>query len=150
METLGTAVGAVFVAAFAVQQLLELVDPVFFKEDIVQYKKLILDLVSLALGIVLAFGFGLRMMAPFGVNTVDWLDATVTAIVLSAGTEGSNSIMKVLQYYKENLKHAEADGGEKKKSWLVAGCPAAVFPDPIRRIRSQGHCYGSIDHFAYE
>jgi hypothetical protein len=116
METLVTALGPVVVAAFAVQQLLELVDPVFFKEATIKYKKLILGIVSLVFGLVLAFGFGLRVMTHFGVATLDWLDATVTAILLSAGTEGSNSIMKVLQYYKENLKSNEAgDGGKKKK-----------------------------------
>ena len=115
METLVTALGPIVVAAFAVQQLLELVDPVFFHEAIVKYKKLTLGIVSLAVGVVLAFGFGLRVMAPFGVYTADWLDAVVTAILLSAGTEGSNSIMKVLQYYKEQLKDATASNGEKKK-----------------------------------
>jgi hypothetical protein len=64
---------------------------------------------------VLAFGFGLRVMAPFGLHTVGWLDGLVTAILLSAGTEGSNSIMKVLQYYKENLKQEEISNAEKKK-----------------------------------
>jgi hypothetical protein len=115
METLVTALGPVIVAAFAVQQLLELVDPIFFKEETIKYKKLILGFVSLALGLVLAFGFGLRVMAPFGVNTLDWLDAAVTAILLSAGTEGSNSIMKVLEYYKESLKNGDASDREKKK-----------------------------------
>jgi drug/metabolite transporter (DMT)-like permease len=115
METLVTALGPVIVAAFAVQQLLELVDPVFFHEQVIKYKKLILGFVSLGLGLVLAFGFGLRVMAPFGVSTADWLDAIVTAILLSAGTEGSNSIMKVLQYYKESLKNGDASDGDKKK-----------------------------------
>ncbi len=54
-------------------------------------------------------------MAPFGLHTVGWLDGLVTAILLSAGTEGSNSIMKVLQYYKENLKQEEISNAEKKK-----------------------------------
>lgn len=115
MDTLVTALGPVVVAAFAVQQLLELVDPVFFHESVIKYKKLILGLVSLAFGLVLAFVFGLRVMGPFGVNTADWLDAVVTAVLLSAGTEGSNSIMKVLQYYKESLKEEAAVDGEKKK-----------------------------------
>ena len=91
METLVTALGPVVVAAFAVQQLLELADPIFFHEQVVKYKKLILGFVSLAVGLVLAFFFGLRVMAPFGVTTADWLDAIVTAVLLSAGTEGSNS-----------------------------------------------------------
>jgi hypothetical protein len=37
MDTLVTALGPV-VAAFAVQQLLELADPIFFKEQITKYK----------------------------------------------------------------------------------------------------------------
>lgn len=109
METLVTALGPVIVAAFAVQQLLELVGQIFFNDSGGKNKKLVLGLVSLALGFVLAFGFGLRIMEPFGVVTVGWLDAVVTAILLSAGTEGSNSIMKVLEYYKESLKD-DGDG----------------------------------------
>ncbi len=38
MDTLVTALGPVVVAAFAVQQLLELADPIFFKEQITKYK----------------------------------------------------------------------------------------------------------------
>jgi hypothetical protein len=115
METLVIALGPIAAAAFAVQQLLELVDPIFFQEQTIKYKKLILGFVSLVVGLVLAFGFGLRVMAPFGVYTADWLDAIVTAVLLSAGTEGSNSIMKVLQYYKESLKNGQARNGGKKK-----------------------------------
>jgi len=115
METLVTALGPVVVAAFAVQQLLELVDPILFQEQVVKHKKLILGVVSLVVGLVLTFGFGLRVMARFGVYTADWLDAIVTAVLLSAGTEGSNSIMKVLQYYKETLKNRGTSGGDKKK-----------------------------------
>ncbi|MFZ5908962.1 MAG: hypothetical protein ACOYYU_02985 [Chloroflexota bacterium] len=127
METLVKALGPVIVAAFAIQQLLELAGTFFFKEvapndqseaakKVAKNKKLILGIVSLALGFVLAFGFGLRIMEPFGAKTVDWLDAVVTAILLSAGTEGSNSIMKVLEYYKNLLKKKEEgddhDGNE--------------------------------------
>ena len=109
METLVTALGPIIVAAFAIQQLLELVDPIFPKDLDSNKKKLILGIVSLVFGLILAFGFGLRVMEPFGAKTVGWLDALVTAVLLSAGTEGSNSIMKVLTYYKDSLKNGDDD-----------------------------------------
>jgi hypothetical protein len=106
VETLVKALGPVLVAAIAVQQLLELTDTFFFNDD-TKNKKLILGIASLIIGFILTFGFGLRVMGPFGVVTADWLDAIVTAVLLSAGTEGSNSIMKLLEYYKEKLKSGE-------------------------------------------
>ena len=112
MDKLVAALGPAFAAGFAVQRLLEILDPVLDKVKFIKdYKKMILGLVSLIVGLVLAFGFGLRVLQHLGVANADFLDAIVTALIVSAGTEGFNSIMKFLGYAKEDKK---ADAAEKK------------------------------------
>jgi len=103
MDKLVMALGPAFAAGFAVQQLLELLDPIVDK--IKGDKKLILGVVSLVIGLVLAFGAGLRVLQPLGVANVNFvLDAFVTALIVSAGTEGFNSIMKFLGYTKDTRR----------------------------------------------
>ena len=100
MDKLVVALGPAFAAGFAVQQLLEILSPLVDK--IKTEKKLVLGLLSLVIGLVLAFGAGLRVLQPLGVANVNFvLDAIVTALIISAGTEGFNSIMKFLGYTKD-------------------------------------------------
>jgi hypothetical protein len=100
MDKLVVALGPAFAAGFAVQQLLEILSPLVDK--IKTDKKLVLGLLSLLIGLVLAFGAGLRVLQPLGVANVNFvLDAIVTALIISAGTEGFNSIMKFLGYTKD-------------------------------------------------
>jgi hypothetical protein len=100
LEKLVVALGPAFAAGFAVQQLLEIVAPAVDKIKV--DKKLVLSLLSLVVGLVLAFGAGLRVLQPLGVANVNFvLDAIVTALIISAGTEGFNSIMKFLGYTKD-------------------------------------------------
>lgn len=103
------ALGPVFAAGFAVQQLLEIFDPLI--TAIVKtptMKKIVAGVISLAIGLLLS-GFGrfyvLTTLGGSNVNTT--LDVIVTGLILSAGTEGFNSIMKFLGYAKDNKK-AEA------------------------------------------
>src|SRR5467141_205674 len=115
MDKLVTALAPVFAAGFAVQQLLEILTsfldawPGFQK-----YKKVILGFVSLAIGLALAFGVdALRVLQPLfmdpsGKPTAQinpLLDHLVTALVISAGTEGVNSILKFVKYAKEDKKN---------------------------------------------
>jgi hypothetical protein len=51
----------------------------------------------------------MRVLQHFGVAGVDFLDAIVTAVIISGGTEGSNSILKILEYLKGSLKE-DGDG----------------------------------------
>jgi hypothetical protein len=111
METIVIALGPVFAAGFAIQQLLEILDPLLDK--IKADKKLILGLLSLVIGLALAFGAGLRVLEPLGAKTVGFWDSVVTGLIISAGTEGINSIMKFLGYSKERQKGAAA---EQKKT----------------------------------
>ncbi|HRQ25094.1 MAG TPA: hypothetical protein PLF42_16830 [Anaerolineales bacterium] len=106
MDTIVLAFGPAFAAGFALQKLLEILDPLI--ERLVKgdekAKKLFLGLVSLAAGLVLAFGAGIRVLVHLGYMGHDLWDAGITALIVSAGTEGINSIMKYLGYAKENKK----------------------------------------------
>lgn len=113
MDRLVLALGPAFAAGFAVQQLLEILDPIVNKIIGAADKKLVLGLMSLIVGLILAIGAGLRVLQPLGVINADVLDIIVTGLVISAGTEGFNSIMKFLGYAKETKK---ADAARIKRA----------------------------------
>jgi len=112
MDALVKALAPVFAAGFAVQQLLELIDPaiaVVLKTP--AWKKFVLGLISLVIGLLLSSLGGFRVLAALSKVSSDsstWnhpkLDVFVTGLILSAGTEGFNSIMKFLGYAKEGKK----------------------------------------------
>ncbi len=112
MENLIFSLGPAFAAGLAVQQFLELTDR--FVEQFLKLigaplgleidKKMVLGLVSLFLGLVITIGAGLRVLAPLGVQGGDFADVIVTALIISAGTDGFNSILKFLGYVKEDRK----------------------------------------------
>ena len=108
MDNLVLALGPAFAAGFALQQLLEILDPIVGKIKV--DKKLLLGIASLVIGLALAFGAGLRVLQPFGLTNVGFLDAIITGLVVSAGTEGFNSIMKFLGYTKDNTKEKMKTG----------------------------------------
>lgn len=119
MDTLVTALGPAFAAGFALQQLLEILDPLI--EKIARdWKKTLLALVSLAFGLILAFGAGIRVLVHLGYAGIDLWDAVITALIVSAGTEGINSIMKYLGYAKENKKE---EAGARAAESTAAGSP---------------------------
>lgn len=108
MESLVFAIAPVFVAGFAVQQLLELISPII--ERISSNKKPILNLFSLFFGLTLAGWGGFSVLLPLGFSSApDLIDVIVTGLVVSAGTEGINSILKFLGYTKEKKKAEAAD-----------------------------------------
>jgi len=105
METLVTALGPVFAAGLAIQQLLELLDSILLKKLIPEdYKKAILGALSLVAGLALAFGAGLRVLELLGVPSPWYWDELTTGLIISGGTQGINSILKFLGYAKEGKK----------------------------------------------
>jgi len=115
MDELVKALAPAFAAGFAVQRLLEILDSWIVGKIgtpwLTTYKKPILATVSLVVGFAFAFGARLSVLQPLlpAGNTINyWVDGTVTAFVVSAGTEGINSIMKFLGYAKENKKAVAA------------------------------------------
>ena len=100
--------GAISIAAFAVQQILEILSP--FVEWLLgeSRKKMALGVISICIGLLLAYVFGLRVLLYAGVTSygpgAGTLDLIVTGFLLGTGTEGVNSILKFLKYLKEDKK----------------------------------------------
>ncbi len=102
----------IFAASVVVQQILEVVSAYVEKEKVVaeSRRKGVLAVIGFVIGIVLARAFGLDVMQYFHLNSEIWgMDTVVTALVLSAGTEGTNSIVKFLKYLKEDKKATAAE-----------------------------------------
>jgi hypothetical protein len=114
MDTLVEALGPIFVASFALQQLIELLDPLL-NTFIKSYKELILIIVALVLGLCLSFGLGLMVLAPFGYTGPTWIDGLITALMLTGGTKWINELLKVVSYKKVEL-HARAQVAERQMS----------------------------------
>jgi hypothetical protein len=85
------------------------------EEKIKIYKKAGHSLASFIIGFLLAFGAGLRVLRPLGVQNAGNWDLFVTGLIISSGTEGVNSIMKFLGYTKEKAK-PEKQKEETKKN----------------------------------
>jgi hypothetical protein len=110
MDKLITALAPVFAAGLGIQQLTEILDPILDKIAS-DYKKVFLGVVSLAAGLALAFGAELQVLHLLGILEPDkraFLDAVLTGLIISGGTEGINSILKFLKYKKEETKNEAA------------------------------------------
>lgn len=95
--------GPVFLASFALQQLIELLEPLL-EMIIKKQKKWILSAVSLAVGLFLSFGLGLRVLRPFGFTRMPWVDGLLTALILTGGTQWVNDLLKIFRYKKQELR----------------------------------------------
>lgn len=112
MDQIIMAIVPLLAAGLALQQLLELLDPILSKIIGERDKRLFTSLISLMAGLVFAFGSGIRVLGVFlsqeqimaAGDGLDLVDAFITALIISAGTEGSNSILKFLGYSKESKK----------------------------------------------
>jgi hypothetical protein len=103
MELLVLGLGPVVVSGYAVQQLLELFDPILGRVG--QPKRVWYGAIALLVGLLLSAVAGLRLFAPLGVESAPaWLDSLVTALVISASSEGFNSVNKYLEYMKDKEK----------------------------------------------
>jgi hypothetical protein len=137
MDQLIVALGPVFVAGFAVQQFLEILTSVLnldSNDSFAKFKKAILGVVSLALGFLLAgFVEKFRILTALKIDTGGtWLDVPLSGLVLSAGTEGVNSILKFFKYSKEDKK---ATAAAKDTGAVAAGAAAGVpTVDALKRM----------------
>jgi hypothetical protein len=118
-----------FAAGFAVQQSLHIADSLFVSETAEpKLKKGIMGLISLALGLLFSLA-GLSVLGaivPQGSSAAHpglwkFTDVAISALVISAGTEGFNSIMKFFSYQKESAK---ADAAVKKARAAKTVAPA--------------------------
>jgi hypothetical protein len=103
MNQLIEAIAPVLIASFAIQQLLELLDPIL--DAVVKpHKKWILSIVAFIAGLALTLGLGLRILAPFGITRFPWVDVILTTLIITGGTKGVNDLMKLIGYKKEEAK----------------------------------------------
>ena len=69
----------------------------------VDAKKILLGAMSLAIGGAIAYSLdSVRILNTLGLTT-RW-DGFITALTISAGTEGANSVIKLMQYVKDAVK----------------------------------------------
>ncbi len=102
MDALARSLGPVFVAGFALQQLLELIDP-WLDPVLGGHKRPIYAGIALVYGLVLVIFTPIRALRPFGME-VGWIDGALTALFISGGTKGINDLLKWLGYQKEQAK----------------------------------------------
>lgn len=115
MANLATTLTVPFAAGFVVQRFLEILDPAtvkFIKDP--NTKKIVLGFVSLGIGLALAAGLDLRIFHDLLKSTANepltnWLDYFATAVFVSGGSDGFNSLLKFANYKKESTK-AVAEG----------------------------------------
>jgi len=105
MNELIDALAPAMVVSVALQQLIELADPVLDK-FLQQHKKWILSAAAIVFGLTLAAALRLRILQPLGVTCPDLLDLLLTAFFLSGGTKAFNDLIKIVGYKKEETKAA--------------------------------------------
>ena len=115
----------VFLAGFAVQQTLQIFDPliiVFINKcktlsptkglpgglSDADFKKAIMALLSVLLGIVIVGLTHIRLLALLNPNLTRVGDFIVSALVVGSGTEAVNTLLKFLGYVKDAQKPASA------------------------------------------
>ncbi|NIS80929.1 MAG: hypothetical protein GTO14_12125 [Anaerolineales bacterium] len=105
MNDLATALAPAFVAGFALQQLIELLDPVL-DQFLKPHKKWILSVVTIVLSLLLALLLELRILRTLGIVGLPWLDTILTAFFIAGNTKGINDLLKLIGYKKEEAKVA--------------------------------------------
>lgn len=103
MNALIEALAPALVVSFALQQFLELLDPILDKV-IKEHKKWILSVVSFVTSLALSLSLELRILGALGVTRLPGLDAILTALFLTGGTKGINDLVKLIGYKKEEAK----------------------------------------------
>lgn len=145
MDQFITALGPAFAAGFAVQRLLEIVDAVLGASGGQADKKkpAVLGVISLIVGVGLAFAGKLRVLLPLGGDlgaTLGpgfgaFIDYLVTGLIISAGTEGFNSILKFLSYKKEQTKAQAVEQKATALSSLARSDVASLGLQPAQTAR---------------
>jgi hypothetical protein len=152
MESLIQALGPAFAAGFAVQRLLEIVDVLMSAREPGKRKPAVLGVVSLVIGIGLAFAAKLRVFVPLGgnldatlnANLAAFVDYFVTGLIISAGTDGFNSILKFLTYKKEEKK---AEAVEQKTAALQTLASSDLVSLGLRPSQAARVLSMSLDEF---
>jgi len=115
MSPLVESLGPVFIAGFALQQLLELLDPILDRL-LKPHKNWLMSAIALGLALGVTLILGLRVVRPFGLTRGDWLDALLTALLISSGTKWLNDLLKIITYKKLELQARAARGAQKPEA----------------------------------
>jgi hypothetical protein len=113
LDKLIPALAPLFAAGLAIQQLGELLSPVLDKIS-TEYKKVVFGVISLTLGLAVAFLFQAQVLnllfdvPPNDPDKYVYLDRFISGLIISTGTEGVNSILKFLKFKKEETKNEAA------------------------------------------
>jgi hypothetical protein len=108
MDEVAASIAPVLVASLALQQLLELLDPVL-DAVIRKHKKWILSAVAFAIALVMTLGLRLYILKALGISVPRWADALITALFINGGTTGINALIKILAYKKTEVKARLSD-----------------------------------------
>ena len=112
MNPWAESLGPVVISSFALQQLLELIDPIldrFIKTN----KATVLNLLAFFVALSLSLLLELRALRPFGLARLVWLDTLLTALLITGGTKWVNDLVKVMSYKKSELRlRATKQGAE--------------------------------------
>jgi hypothetical protein len=131
----------IFAASVAVQQVLEVFSVLVEKYVGESRKKAVLGAIGFLIGIILARAFNLDVMSYFKLNSdIAGIDTVVTALVLSAGTEGTNSIVKFLKYLKEEKKATAAETLEvlrKRAGETTPALPSSDARKTLEKLRTR-------------
>jgi hypothetical protein len=116
-----------FIAALALQHLTELLDSLVNLADPTAKKKLFIGVSTLIVaGVIESCEPSLRVLAVFIPKVHPTIDTVITALIVSAGTDGFNSILKFANYKKEDAKTA----GNEVSQQVADGAAALTLPAP--------------------
>lgn len=121
VEDFAVVMAVVTVGGLGIQQLLQMVDPLVARYIAWQkqramagallsaiaesdYKKAIMTRLAFAFALILVKWTGIRTLTHVIKEINDWGDFLITALVLSAGTEGANTLLKFFGYAKDARK----------------------------------------------
>jgi len=104
MAGIVASVAPIVVFVFAVQQALEFMDSFVSLSVYQKHKKIVLKTASFLFGALIAGFLNVRVLAELGLAGFGWIDIPVTALIVGAGTESTNSILKLLTYAKQGKK----------------------------------------------
>jgi hypothetical protein len=110
------ALAPAFAIGFAVQRFIEILDSWFDldKKLSAEWKNAIMSTTALIVGISLASLLKIKVLETLGIEisqNLFWIEWLVSGLIISAGTDGLNSILKFLSYSKE-VKKAEVETEE--------------------------------------
>jgi len=112
------AVAVIFIAGFAVQQVLQIIDvPIEIASESIgpklggdqgtaRAKKTIMAFLAAAIGIIAASLGDIKLLSLAMSEVRPYLDHIITGLVIGSGTEAANSALKFIGYLKDGQKPA--------------------------------------------